>query len=124
MQDFALYNTLNKDLPSKDLTAANKAELVKSISTLSENAIELVYALIKYHNMNDKKNSDMYNQTRQNVRNATADISWNLNDLPIKLRNILFRFVQLEERRKDEVVNRMSTQEMMMMMKTKMNSDS
>jgi hypothetical protein len=124
MQDFALYNTLNKDLPSKDLTAANKAELVKSISTLSENAIELVYALIKYHNMNDKKNSDMYNQTRQNVRNATADLSWNLNDLPIKLRNILFRFVQLEERRKDEVVNRMSTQEMMMMMKTKMNSDS
>jgi hypothetical protein len=123
MQDFALYNTLNKDLPSKDLTAANKAELVKSISTLSENAIELVYALIKYHNMNDKKNSDMYNQTRQNVRNATADLSWNLNDLPIKLRNILFRFVQLEERRKDEVVNRMSTQEMMMM-KTKMNSDS
>jgi hypothetical protein len=122
MQDFALYNTLNKDLPSKDLTAANKAELVKSISTLSENAIELVYALIKYHNMNDKKNSDMYNQTRQNVRNATADLSWNLNDLPIKLRNILFRFVQLEERRKDEVVNRMSTQEMMM--KTKMNSDS
>ena len=123
MQDFALYNTLNKDLPSKDLTAANKAELVKSISTLSENAIELVYALIKYHNMNDKKNSDMYNQTRQNVRNATADLSWNLNDLPIKLRNILFRFVQLEERRKDEVVNRMSTQEMMMT-KTKMNSDS
>jgi type II secretory pathway component PulF len=121
MQDFALYNTLNKDLPSKDLTAANKAELVKSISTLSENAVELVYALIKYHNMNDKKNSDMYNQTRQNVRNATADLSWNLNDLPIKLRNILFRFVQLEERRKDEVVNRMSTQEMM---KTKMNSDS
>jgi len=122
MQDFALYNTLNKDLPSKDLTAASKAELVKSISTLSENAIELVYALIKYHNMNDKKNSDMYNQTRQNVRNATADLSWNLNDFPIKLRNILFRFVQLEERRKDEVVNRMSTQEMMM--KTKMNSDS
>jgi len=122
MQDFALYNTLNKDLPSKDLTAASKAELVKSISTLSESAVELVYALIKYHNMNDKKNSDMYNQTRQNVRNATADLSWNLNDLPIKLRNILFRFVQLEERRKDEVVNRMSTQEMMM--KTKMNSDS
>ena len=122
MQDFALYNTLNKDLPSKDLTAANKAELVKSISTLSEHAIELVYALIKYHNINDKKNSDMYNYKRQNVRNATADLSWNLNDLPIKLRNILFRFVQLEERRKGEVVNRMSTQEKMM--KTKMNSDS
>ena len=119
MSEFALYNTLNKDLPPKDLTATQKANLIKSISTLSEQGTELVYALIKYHNIHDKKNSDLYNHKKTNTRNATSDISWNLNDIPIKLRNILLRFTQLEERRKYEMDSRLAN----MTQVTKMNSE-
>lgn len=119
MNDFALYNTLKNDLPSKDLTATQKAKLVDSISTLTPQGMELVYALIKYHNIHDKKNNNLYNHKRMNTRNATCDISWNLNDIPIKLRNILLKFTQLEERRRGEMDNRIAN----MTQVTKMNSE-
>jgi glutathione peroxidase-family protein len=110
MTEFALYNTLFTNTPSKDLTPAQKTKLVNSIRDLDENATELVYALIKYHHINDKKSSDLYKHTKTNTRAAKSDISWNLIVLPIKLRNILYKFVVLEEQRVEEIESRINTQ--------------
>lgn len=110
MTEFALYNTLCQNIPGKDLTVSQKTKLIESINKLDDNATELVYALIRYHGMSDAKCSDIYNHSKTNVRTAKADISWNLSDLPIKLRNILFKFVMLEERRIEESENRIHTQ--------------
>ena len=110
MNEFALYNTLSQNIPTKDLNPTQKTKLVNVIKDLDENATELVYALIKYHHLNDTKPSDIYNHKKTNVRAAKVDISWNLSDLPIKLRNILYKFVTLEEQRMKESENRINTQ--------------
>jgi hypothetical protein len=110
MTKFTLYDTLNTEILKKDLTSIQKTKLIEIISKLDLHGNELIYALIKQHSMNDKTCEDLYKHSRKNTRNANCDMSWNLTDLPIHLRQILYKFACLEEERITEVETRINTQ--------------
>jgi hypothetical protein len=110
MTSFTLYETLNTEIPKKDLTSTQKTKLIDIISKLDPNGMELIYALIKRHSTSDKSCENLYKHSRKNTRNANCDMSWNLTDLPIHLRQILYKFVCLEEQRITEAEARINTQ--------------
>jgi hypothetical protein len=108
---FTLYQTLDVNIPNRDLTAAQKNKLIKITGTLDDTGKEMIYALIKYHNMNIAKiNNENYNQTRIEKSNDMTDISWDLSNIPIHLRQILYKFACLEEKRLEEITERHNTQ--------------
>jgi len=110
MTKFTLYDTLNTEILKKDLTSIQKTKLIEIISKLDLSGNELIYALIKQHSINDKTCEDLYKHSRKNARNANCDISWNLTDLPIHLRQILYKFACLEEERIIDAETRINNQ--------------
>jgi len=102
MSTLQLYDNLNKDVPKKDLTSDEKQKIVDIIPLLDQQATELIYAIVATHNVNDKKGIEYKKTVKANNLKGTSTITWNLKDLPIKLRHILYRFICMEEKLMDE----------------------
>lgn len=92
MSKFPLYDSLLKDIPETDLTVTQKRIFIKRVSKIDTNGHELVYALIRMYQVeNNEENTSFtlpYNGTY--VEN---DISFDLDKLPNKLKQILFKFM-------------------------------
>jgi hypothetical protein len=100
MTSFPLYDSLCKDLSTKDLTVKEKEELINDIKNINHAGKELIYALIQFHNIADcNKESSLqdelpYNGNKTQNENGTSNLNWTLTKLPIDLRHILNRFVK------------------------------
>lgn len=103
MTNLQVYDNLNINIPKKDLTVGEKNKLIELIPLLDQNATDIIYALIKHHNNNDKKKTEYKNKCVKNTNEGTSTLSWNIKDLPIKLRHILYKFVCMEETRMKEL---------------------
>lgn len=94
MSKFPLYDSLSKDISTKDLTASQKRVFIKRISKIDKNGHDLVYALIRMYQVeNNEKNTSFtlpYNGTY--VEN---DISFDLDKFPNTLKQILFKFLKV-----------------------------
>ena len=106
MSTFQLYDNLNKNIPKKDMSTEEKQKLVDLIPSLDQQATELVFALITHHNNKDKKAKEYKKIVKTNNIRGTSNITWNLKDLPIKLRHILYKFLCMEETRMNEMDDR------------------
>lgn len=111
MNSFPLYDTLKNDIPKKDLTIKQKEELINSVPKMDINAKEIIYVLIQYYNSEyeDKKVKDdniPYNAIKKQNNTTECDISWSLTDIPIPLRQILYKFMLLHVKNKQEEINR------------------
>jgi len=102
MSGFPLYDNLMKNtLPKKDLTVKQKEEFLKNITgNVNANGKELIYALIQvYFTQNNIKKistADLpYKGNKEDQGKGFYDITWNLLDLPIPLRHILYNFVSM-----------------------------
>lgn len=98
MSYFPLYDNLIQELPSKDLTQKQKDEFVKNILKFDTNGMELIYALIHFYftrNENDDIADLPYNGTKTELENNNYDVSWEITQLPIKLRQLLYKFVSM-----------------------------
>jgi hypothetical protein len=100
MSKFPLYASLSVNLPNKDLTAAQKADIVKQISALDQDGQNLVYALIKSYFL-DKDTGDVLAIPYQGVFNQ-GRLKFDLANFPIPLRQILFKFVSMHNRKMRE----------------------
>lgn len=111
MSNFPLYDNLSKDIPKKDLTVRQKEEFIKKIENIDMTGRDLVFALIQFYRLEAGDENMMnvpYNGVSVNNVKNTVDLSWSLNDFPIKLRYILYKFIILhtnsmveEQSRKD-----------------------
>ena len=114
MSTFPLYDNLIKDISTVDLTIKQKNTIVKSISKLDDNTKELIYVLVQYYfkkNENIGKKIDdslPYSGDKKQIKNNKIlyDVSWNLTDLPIQLRQILYKFITLHLKQKEEDIKR------------------
>lgn len=93
MTSFPLYDSLNKELSSKDLQKAHLKTLVAKINsdTIDPHIYELIYMLIRTCSDNDtqeKKSLIPYNGVRKGT-----DIEFQLDKLPPNLIKILYKFV-------------------------------
>jgi hypothetical protein len=110
---FPLYDSLNKNIPKKDLTAKQKQELLEKIKNMDKNGVELIYALIQFHYIkcdcqtSDKEDTIPYKgSSLKNEEKSTENITWNLNELPVSLRHILHKFTLIHYKKMQEDANR------------------
>lgn len=110
MNSFPLYNNLKKDLPKKDLIIKQKEELINCILKMDSNSKEIIYVLIQYYNSEyntDKCSDDIpYNAIKKQNSDTECDISWSLTDIPIQLRQLLYKFMLLHIKNKEEEITR------------------
>lgn len=106
MSKFPLYDSLTKDIPTNDLTLANKRLFLKRIEKIDQQAHELVYALIRTYQIdkNDDKNINFTLPYEGSY--VESDIHFDLDKLPIHLKNILFKFlsVHVDKMKEDEKI--------------------
>lgn len=105
MSQFPLYTTLINNLPEKDLTIIQKNDLIKKISAMNTEGHELVYALVKcfyiQHNGGDVLVIPYSGQLSKDR------IDFDLLKMPNKLRQLLYKFVNVHKKKliEDEKIN-------------------
>ena len=106
MSSFPLFDSLNKELPKKDLSVKDKEEFITKIQDIDSTGRDLVYALIQfYHIVNGKeKLSDElpYKGKRVSLSKGKEDLTWSFIDLPIPLRHILYKFIKIHTQSMEE----------------------
>lgn len=99
MIDFPLYDSLETTVQIKDLTVKQKKEFIENIENIDTKGAELIYALIEvYHIKNDDSVEHLPYKGTENNNN----LSWYIGDIPIKLRQILYKFVTMHIKSMEE----------------------
>lgn len=96
--DFPLYTSLSIGLPSKDLTVSQKRKFIKQINTLDSETCGLIYALIKSYYV-EHENGDNLMSLPYSGALATDCINFDLAEFPIKLRQLLHKFVTVHSKK-------------------------
>lgn len=114
MSVFPLYDNLIKDLPKKDLTIKQKNHFIKIIGVIDDNNTkELIYVLIQFYFKNNSLDSTIDSTLEYELpykgkktvcenKNNLYDITWDLLDLPIPLRQIIYKFISLHIKQMEE----------------------
>lgn len=100
MSNFPLYTTLSTGLTKKDLTVAQKNELIKRIGKIDSEAHDLVYALIKSYYL-EHESGDSFSIPYKGTLSKDR-INFDLLSLPIPLRQLLYKFVIIHKKKLKE----------------------
>jgi hypothetical protein len=95
--NFPLYTTLNTNIIKKDLTVLQKNETIKKIESLDCKAHELIYALIKCYYLENDNGEQL--SIPYNGKLAKERIEFNLSDFPIGLKQLLYKFVIVHQKK-------------------------
>jgi hypothetical protein len=96
MSDFPLYSSIKTNLPNRDLTVTEKLDFINRIKEYDVETHELVCALIKCY-YTDNGGSPM--TIPYDGKLVKDRIDFNLLDFPIKLRQLLYKFIKLHKRK-------------------------
>lgn len=92
MRKYPIYNNLLKDTIDKDLTITQKRLMIKRISKIDTSGHELIYALIRmYQYDNNQENTSFTLPYKGEYKDY--DVCFDINNLPNRLKQILFKFV-------------------------------
>lgn len=100
MSEFPLYSSLSTDLPNKDLTGAQKADFVKKVDAMDQDGHELIYALIKTFYIDKENNSPFI--LPYGGKFVKNDMSYDLDNIPVELRQLLYKFSKIHTKRMKE----------------------
>lgn len=103
MSKFPLYTFLSTDIKNKDLTLKQKDDFIKKITQIDAGGIELVYALILYHAYITKPADPESTPAKcdsdaipyEGIKQENSDVEFNLEKLPIFLRQLLYKFLDV-----------------------------
>lgn len=113
MSNFPLYDSLNKDFSKKDLTVKEKEEFLNKIENIDETGRDLIYALIQFFHIENEKDFSSnvlpYKGIREETSKGKENLTWTFTDFPIKLRHILYKFIQMHTQSMEEDTVRRST---------------
>ena len=94
MSNFPLYDTLNCDIPSIDLTNKEKETFLKQVKLLDVDGIERLYVIIRIHQLENSEDKSSYIIPYKG-KFVKTDIKFNLDDLPIDLKHMLSKFLKI-----------------------------
>jgi hypothetical protein len=100
MSSFPLYASLNKDLLKRDLTIVQKRNFMNNIDKLDANGHELMFALIKAHYLENESNAQF--DIPYSGKISGDKIEYDLEQIPIQLKHILYKFLFLHLQRMEE----------------------
>jgi hypothetical protein len=102
MSNFPLYTTLRKNINKKDLSVAEKNELITKISEMGTDEHEIIYVLIKCYFLESDTHNNIIVPYKGKIINE--NIEFNISDLPIELRQILYKFVKMYQQKVQEEI--------------------
>ena len=92
MSKFPLYDDLIKNTLYTDLTVKNKNEFLNLVQKIDENGQEIMYILIKIYQIEHNENHGF--TIPYGGSYADNDINFDLDKLPNKLKQLLFKFLK------------------------------
>jgi hypothetical protein len=98
MNSFPLYNQISNNVSNIDLTPAEKEFFAENIKNMDELGRELLFVLIYqfyFENKKKGKNAIPYKGKKENIDNDLYNFTWNLQDLPTTLKQILLKFIKM-----------------------------
>lgn len=102
---FPLYSDIICKCEGKKVTIKRKKNILKEIEELDHHTKELIYILIFSHSL--KENSeDLFKCTRKINHDNTVDLTWNLNEVPYEICEMLEIFLEKEKKSKIEKIKR------------------
>jgi hypothetical protein len=104
LTNLPLYASLVENTNNKPILVKHKKTIIKSISEMDNKCKELVYILIKYHQL--KSQDEMLYNCVIDTNNYISDVTCDLNELPNQLQQILFKFVEKEQHNQIETQKR------------------
>jgi len=117
---FPLYDSLSKDLPKVEMNNAIKEEVISMINKLDQNGMNLLYVIIIIFSKKNQtkaviesiENNKIVFKGKKDVNSdMTCNFKWNFNDLPVKLKYIIHKFLKLHLSTMQEEQNRSQTKE-------------
>lgn len=92
MSKFPLYDSLSKNIPTTDLTVSQKKTFIKRLEKIDHEGRELVYALIRMYQMENNEENTSFTLP-YNGKYVNNNISFDLDGLPVPLKQILLKFL-------------------------------
>ena len=103
MSNLPLYEILFKETSNEDLTTKEKDEFMKIIKNIDQKGFEIVYALIRIFQLENNEDKSTF-KIPYGGKFVKDDLNFNLNDLPLQLKQILYKFLLLHiKTMKDEI---------------------
>jgi len=100
MNLFPLYETLKADLPKKDLTLKERKKFLENILEADQEAHELLFVLIKCFYLENEKFKTYEIPYEAEV--LKDKINFDLASFPPSLKQLLYKFLCLHMKRKEE----------------------
>jgi len=94
---------MSKGIKKRDLTIKQKDDFMSKIKKIDNNGAELVYALIRVYEMeNGEKNSGTFKLPYYGKYTNQQDMKFDLEQLPVKLKQILYKFINIHIKKMEE----------------------
>lgn len=100
MSNFPIYDNLYKECKNKDLSVKQKNDFISKISTIDTEGSELIYALIRFYELNHD-NLQTY-KLPYSGKYLNSDMVFDLDEFPFKLKQIIFKFLNIHLQKMDE----------------------
>jgi len=95
MSGYPFYDSFNNKIKDKDLTEKQKEDFQKKIMKIDDNGKELVYAIIRVHDMINNNESSLFKMPYYGSFNSDNVLQFDLENFPLKLKQILYKFLKL-----------------------------
>ena len=104
MSNFPLYDTLNVDIPTIDLTNKQKDAFLRNVKLLDVDGMERLYVIIRIHQLENSEDKSSYIIPYKG-KFVKSDLKFDLDELPTDLKHILFKFVTIHRKTMEENSN-------------------
>jgi hypothetical protein len=110
MSNLPLYEILFKETTNEDLTTKEKDEFMKIIKNIDQKGFEIAYALIRIFQLENNEDKSTF-KIPYGGKFVKDDLNFNLNDLPLQLKQILYKFLVLHIKTMKEEISSSSGDE-------------
>lgn len=103
MSNFPLYDSLSKELSQRDLSVKEKTDFTNKVKDINDAGAELIYALIRVYQMENSEDQSTF-KLPFGGKYVKNDMKFDLEQLPNKLKHILYKFLQIHTKTMKEEV--------------------
>ncbi len=105
MSSFPFYDIMMKDTKTADLTVKQKNDFLAKMLLIDKNGYELIYALIRVFEINNEDLPSSF-KLPYSGKFIDKDMHFDLEKLPLKLRQVLYKFINVHLEKMEEEKNK------------------
>ena len=99
MSNFPLYDTLSNDIIDnpEDLSTKEKDDFLKMVKKIDSNGYEIIYVLIRVYQLENTEDKSTF-KLPFGGKFIKEDIKFDFDELPNKLKHILYKFINMHNK--------------------------